>query len=182
MRPVKLIVGAKPIGFALTWAYPDGGGHGVFTIPTYEMTASGKDAAGKTVSYRFEVIRFGILCKAGNSPRVVGLADFQTHTIKAWLPNYSVHSARSVERGAWQVHGNFLIHDGPDHPKTDVYASIGCIEVCGSPRGFDTFNDCLIGLAAPSAKDRSAQLAEMGASRQLEITYLQAKRPPLTRP
>ena len=32
------------------------------------------------------------------------------------------------EDGAWQVHGNYLIHDGPDDPMTQVYVTAGCIE------------------------------------------------------
>jgi hypothetical protein len=51
------------------------------------------------------------------------LADYQTHTIKAWLPDYSVHSYPSPEDGAWQVYNNFVIHDGPDKPKQQLYAA-----------------------------------------------------------
>jgi len=100
--------------------------------------------------------------------------------IKAWLPNYTVHSAASLEAGAWQVYQNFLIHDGPDDPANEVYATIGCIEICGQPQGFDTFNNFLIGLSGPKAKDRAAQLAEIGAARNLTITYLKAPRPVAT--
>ena len=108
---------------------------------------------------------------------MVGLADAQTHVIKAWLPHYSVHSARSLEIGAWQVYGNFLIHDGPDDPHNEVYASIGCIEICGMPRGFDAFNDFLISLSGPKSTQRADQLAEIGNARNLSIGYLKAKRP-----
>ena len=181
MRPVKLTVGASPIGFAQTWAYPAGSQHEFFKIPTYELTASGIDAAGKKASRTFEVLRFGVQGKAGAPPRVVGLSEFQVHTIKAWLPDYRVHSARSQEQGAWQVYGNFLIHDGPDDPSIQVYATIGCIEICRGPRGFDQFNDFLIALSGPSAKDRAGELAEIGWARNITITYLTAPRPPLQR-
>lgn len=177
MRKIKLVVGNKPIGKSLTWAYPYGKKYGVFTIPTYALTVSGKDGTGKSISKEFEVLRFGIKCEKGGSPTVVGLADQQTHIIKAWLPNYSVHSASSVEKGAWQVHGNFLIHDGPDNPKKDIYASVGCIEICNGPAGFDTFNDLIISLSGTTKKGRDAQLAEIGQSKNMMITYMVATRP-----
>lgn len=118
MRNIKLNVGNKEIGKALTWAYPYGQSFGYFTIPTYELKVSGTDDTGMPKSQAFEVFRFGVKCDHGGSPHVVGLADFQTHVIKAWLPHYRVHSAVSLEQGAWQVYGNFLIHDGPDDPKS----------------------------------------------------------------
>lgn len=177
MRNIKLVVGNKPIGNSLTWAYPYGQKYGTFTIPTYALTVSGKDGTGKIVSKKFEVLRFGIKCEKGGSPTVVGLADQQTHIIKAWLPHYSVHSARSIERGAWQVYGNFLIHDGPDDPKKEVYASVGCIEICNGPRGFDEFNDLIISLSGTTKTERASQLAEIGQSKNMMITYMATTRP-----
>lgn len=182
MRTVKMVVGNVPIGMAKTWAYPDGNHLGIYRIPTYELTVSGKDAGGRNVQRAFEVLRFGLHFKAGfSSPKVVGLADKQTHVIKAWLPHYTVHSASSVEMGAWQVYDNFLIHDGPDDPKNEVYASIGCIEICNGPQGFDQFNDFLISLSGPTASSRASQLLEIGRSRSMSIQYLRATRPALTR-
>ena len=182
MRPVKMTVGSKEIGKAKTWAYPYGSAHGLFWIPTYELKVEGTNDAGKSEGRTFEVIRFGIHCPTRkSSPSVVGLAKDQRHVIKAWLPKYSVHSATSLEQGAWQVYGNFLIHDGPDDPTNEVYASIGCIEICDGPRGFDAFNDYLISLSGPRASDRSARLAEVGAAKNLSIEYLKAKRQPLVR-
>jgi len=108
---------------------------------------------------------------------VVGLADHQTHIIKAWLPNYRVHSARSQENRAWQVYGNFLIHDGPDNP-TELFATIGCVEVMGY-RGFVKFNDLIISLSGPKATSRDQQLIEIGRAARMSITYERASRPPL---
>jgi hypothetical protein len=182
MRQVKMYVGNKPIGKAQTWAYPDGDHLGNFTIPTYRLTVSGKDNANRKVERHFEVIRFGIQFKAAiGRLQVVGLAERQTHVIKAWLPFYRVHSANSTETGAWKVYDNFLIHDGPDDPKDPAsYASIGCIEICNGPRGFDKFNDLLIALSGPLTRTRAEQLLEIGRSRNMSITYLKAARPPLT--
>ena len=181
MRAIKLQVGAKPIGSALTWAYPDGGAE-TYRIPTYELIASGKDAKGAESKRSFEVIRFGVQQKGKRGKaRVVGLANHQVHTIKAWLPHYTVHSAASPEKGAWQVYDNFLIHDGPDDPHRQVYASIGCVEICGGPNGFVGFNDYLIGLSGAKAKDRANQLKEMGAARNIAIEYEKAARPTLQR-
>jgi hypothetical protein len=182
MRTVKMTVGKKEVGRARTWAYPAGQAHGLFWIPTYTLTVSGTDGGGKKVEREFEVLRFGIHCPTRKStPSVVGLAKEQTHVIKAWLPHYSVHSAPSLEQGAWQVYGNFLIHDGPDDTTNEVYATIGCVEICGAPKGFDVFNDFLIALSGPRSSDRKAQLAEIGRARNMSITYLKATRPPLER-
>jgi hypothetical protein len=104
MRAVKMTVGSKPVGKAKTWAYPDGQHLGVYSIPTYALTVQGTDGAGRTVQQVFEVLRFGIQFKKGwSAPQVVGLSDKQTHVIKAWIPDYTVHSASSSEMGAWQV-------------------------------------------------------------------------------
>lgn len=179
MRPVRLVVGASSNGSAITWAYPDGGAQR-YKIPTYELKAAGKDGAGIASEKTFEVFRFGVqqVGKTG-TPRVVGLAEHQKHTIKAWLPHYSVHSATSLEKGAWQVYGNFLIHDGPDDPHRQVYASIGCIELCGGPAGFDIFNDYLIALSGPTASGRDKQLLQIGNAKNITIEYIKASRPPL---
>lgn len=177
MRIIKLNVGNKVIGQAATWAYPGGAKLGHFTIPTYELTVSGINDHGKQEIKRFEVLRFGLKSENGGNPKVVGLADQQTHTIKAWLPHYTVHSARSKERGAWQVYDNFLIHDGPDDPKKEVYASVGCIEICNGPQGFDIFNDYIISLSGSLKGKRSDKLIDIGNSKKMIITYQKAIRP-----
>ena len=175
IQAIKLLVGSKVIGEALTWAYPAGKAHGIFWIPTYQLTVTGNNSTAT-----FEVIRFGIQCKTSkSSPVIVGLSQNQNHVIKAWLPNYSVHSAHSKEMGAWQVYDNFLIHDGPDDPKSEVYASIGGIEICNGPEGFDLFNDTLINMAKPKSSGRNDKLIEIANSKQLSIEYLAASRPPL---
>ncbi len=184
MRAVKMVVGNKPFGTAVTWAYPDGADDEFFEIPTYELTVSGTDGAGSAAERTFEVFRFGVQKEGSKGPRVVGLADEQTHTIKAWLPDYTVHSASSPEKGAWQVYDSFLIHDGPDDPKdrAGAYASIGCVEVCNGPEGFVAFNDYLIALSGPKAGlSRAQQLKAIGAARNLSITYRKATRPALVR-
>ena len=182
MRAITLEVGNTPIGTALTWAYPNGRAMGLFRIPTYSLDVLGKTDDGAVSKRRFEVFRFGVQGKSATQARVVGLADQQTHVIKAWLPHYTVHSARSVEKGAWQVYDDFLIHDGPDDPKTEVYASIGCVEVCNGPRGFDDFNNYLISLSGSNAPSRNAKLSEIGRSGKMKISYMKATRPPLTKP
>lgn len=182
MRKIKILVGNTPMGAALTWAYPNGRTYGLYRISTYKLTVSGIDDRGISQKKHFEVFRFGVHCKSPSSkPSVVGLADQQTHIIKQWIPTYSVHSSASIESGAWQVYGNFLIHDGPDDPKKEVYASIGCIEICNGPKGFDMFNDFIISLSGATSKDRSSKLLEIGRSRALSITYLKATRPPLVK-
>ena len=141
MRRIKLNVGGVPVGQAITWSYPYDDGN-LYKIPTYNMKIEGLDDKGGFQSKTYEVIRFGVNKKTPtSSPRIIGLAEKQTHTIKRWIKTYSVHSFPSSEDGAWQVYDNFLIHDGPDDPMKEYYATAGCIEICGGPNGFVKMND-----------------------------------------
>lgn len=181
IRRIDLLVGSAVLGRAVTWSYPDDDGN-LYEIPTYQLTVSGTLDNGLSRSKTFEVFRFGVQRKDASSPtRVVGLADQQTHVIKSWLPNYPVHSASSPEKGAWQVYDSFLIHDGPDDPLdiAQPYASIGCIEICNGPMGFVSFNDFILSLGGSTQPSRGKQLAEIGASKSMIITYTKAARPGL---
>ena len=177
MRQVKIVVGGTPVREQPTWAYPAGKTLGIFLTPVYHCWVEGTDAAGRAVREQFDVLRFGVQCKDGRTAEVVGLADFQTHVIRAWLPNYPVHIATSNEHGAWQVFGNFLIHDGPDNV-LELFATIGCIEIMG-PQGFAKFNDLVISLSGPKAISKLPQLHEIGSAGHMSITYRPATRPPL---
>lgn len=179
IRKITLTVGNKIIGHAQTWSYPENDGK-IYLIPTYELEVDGTGDDGKARKKSYEVFRFGVSRKTKTSaPAVVGLADYQTHKIKAWLPDYTVHSANSPEKGAWQVYASFLIHDGPDDPSKELYASIGCVEVCRGPQGFVTFNDFIIELSGSKKATRTEKLKEIGASGKMVITYLKAARPKL---
>ncbi|MDR0563777.1 MAG: hypothetical protein LBG78_02415 [Azoarcus sp.] len=177
MRTVDIWVSGMPIRESTTWAYPNGGHLGLFLVPVYQCTVTGVDDANRIVSERFDVLRFGVMCKDGRTASIVGLADRQTHVIKAWIGSYNVHSARSNENGAWQVYGNFLIHDGPDN-SSELFATVGCIEIMGT-QGFSRFNDLIIRLSGSKAKTRDAQLVEIGRAGTMRIKYDAAKRPPL---
>lgn len=177
MRRFEIFVGASPIGGQKTWAYLNGNKFGRFLVPVYEGIVLGSDGKGNRVQERFEVLRFGVQCEDGNTARVIGLADQQTHKIKAWIPTYSVHSASSNEDGAWQVFNNFLIHDGPDN-STEIFATIGCIEIMG-PSEFNRFNNLMISLVVPKNTYRDYQLAEIGSKGEIYITYTKAGHPPL---
>jgi len=179
MRNIRINVGSSSVGEQKTWGYPNGSPDKLFWVPVYPCTVTGTLDNGQSVSERFEVLRFGVHNPDGRSPRVVGLAEQQEHIIKAWLPNYSVHSARSQEDGAWQVYNNFLIHDGPDNP-FEIFATIGCVEIMG-PQGFIRFNDLIIALSglSGSSSSRSNQLDQIARSGKLSITYEKALRPPL---
>lgn len=177
MRSIKIRIGGVAIGEQKTWAYPAGQKLGLFRVPVYDCTVAGIDDTGKLRSEKFPVMRFGVQCKDGRSATVVGLAEQQTHTIKSWIPTYMVHSATSTENGAWQVYGNFLIHDGPDSP-LELFATIGCIEVMG-PRGFQRFNDLVVSLSGAAGPTRERQLSQIGSSGRMSITYERASRPTL---
>nr|MBP7512614.1 hypothetical protein [Bacteroidia bacterium] len=170
LRPITLIVGRNPIGKALTWSYPYDNGK-IYEIPTYQLTVSGSTPSGTKVIKNFEVIRFGVNGDSKGNLSMVGLADYQTYIIKKWISDYKVHSAPSKEDGAWQITGNYLIHDGPDKPMSEFYATAGCIEICGGPQGFVMFNSYLLNLSGALTKE---QLANSGL---LKIIYLQAARP-----
>jgi hypothetical protein len=181
MKRIKLSVGGAPVGKAVTWSYPYDDGN-LYVIPTYNMKIEGLDDKGKFQSKTYEVIRFGVNRKTlTSSPVIVGLAQKQTHTIKRWIKTYSVHSFPSSEDGAWQVYDNFLIHDGPDKPMKQYYATAGCIEICGGPNGFVTMNDFIISLSGSTAATRDAKLTQIGASGLMTISYDAATRPPLVK-
>jgi hypothetical protein len=177
MRNVRIWVGGTPVGEQKSWAYPNGQSLGLYMVPIYRCYVEGTDDVGKSVREWFNVLRFGVQSKDGKTAAVVGLAQPQTHIIKAYLPNYRVHSAQSLENGAWQVYGNFLIHDGPDNP-TEVFATIGCVEIMGH-QGFIKFNDLIISLSGPKATTRAQQLIEIGRAGRLSVRYDGALRPAL---
>lgn len=177
MRSINITIDSKPVGQQRTWAYPNGQSLGQYLIPIYQCSVAGVDDAGRPVSEQFDALRFGVQSKDGRTARVVGLANRQTHIVKRWLPTYQVHSARSLENGAWQVYDSFLIHDGPDSPH-ELFATIGCIEIMGH-RGFVRFNDLIISLAGSKAANRPEQLVEIGKGRKISIEYKAAARPAL---
>lgn len=186
IRPINLTVSGSPIvnAYAKTFSYHPAGkstDNNLYRIPLYRMTISGNDDNGNPVQHSVRVIRFGVYWSTKtNSSFVCGLADLQSYFIRRWLPDYSVHSARSNEKGAWHVFDNYLIHDGPDNPLRDVYATAGCIEICDGPFGFDSFNSLIIRLSgANKALSRAQQLHEIGQSGRMKITYERANRPAL---
>jgi len=180
LRKIALTVGSAPVGTAYTWSYPNSDRQ-VYVVPTYGLTVVGKDALGIEVRRVFEVLRFGIHRTIGNTtPRIVGIRHHCRYVIRRWIPTYKVHSFPSREDGAWQVHGNYLIHDGPDDPKTQLYATAGCIEICGGPAGFVAFNQFLVQLSGTTKSTLSLQLKEIGDSACVTITYLPATPPAVT--
>lgn len=179
MRHINLWVGSTPLRDQKTWAYPAGNREVYYLVPVYDLFVRGEDDLGERVEVRFDVLRFGVYCKDGSTAQVVGLAEFQVHDIQRWIPTYSVHSFPSTDDGAWQVYGDFLIHDGPDDG-SQVFATIGCIEIMGKG-GFVKFNETLIALAGAKGSSTSAKLAEIGSAKVMTITYEKAKRPALCR-
>lgn len=186
LRKIDIFISGEIMGKAIVWGYPRDDAREddigpLYEVPTYKMVIRGSDDKGKEMKREFEVIRFGVHQKTTkHKPSVVGLAKEQQHVIKAWLPDYSVHSAESEERGAWKVIDDFLIHDGPDNPqdKDDPYASIGCVEVCGE-RGFIVLNEYLVSLSGSTAVSQQQKLSEMGNSGTMTARYEGTVRPPL---
>ena len=181
LRRIHLTVAARTVGTAFTWSYPNSDG-AIYVIPTYELRVTGHDEYHRPVDRAFEVLRFGVHRTAARpEPHVVGISHHQSYVIHRWIPTYKVHSFPSREDGAWQVHGNYLIHDGPDDPKTQLYATAGCIEVCGGPNGFVAFNQFIVDLAGSQGKSFASQLREVGHSSCMTMDYLAAQPPPVLR-
>ncbi|MBO7445735.1 MAG: hypothetical protein J6T86_04930 [Bacteroidales bacterium] len=178
IKEVKIVVSSEVTGRAKTWSYPYDDDN-FYEIPTYKLLLIGMIGYQRII-HIYNVLRFGVTRKTATSPPYVcGLADKQRHIIKQWIPTYKVHSAASNEIGAWQVYGNFLIHDGPDNPLQECYATVGCIEIFGGPQGFDRFNDDIIIFSGIQGGTRSEQLVRIGKSGKLVIEYEKADRPPL---
>jgi hypothetical protein len=188
IRKIKLTVGNKPLRTdCVTHSHPYFD-RKPYRIPSYSLTVSGLDDQGKPKTRTFEVFRFGVKRTDPNTPgKIWGLARAQVHPIKKWMPNYGPHSpipgvptSEQPERGAWDVlNEKVLIHDGPDDPTRLglVYATIGCIEICGM-QGFSDFNEFIVSLSGSKKPTRAAKLAEIGASRQMTIQFLKAVPPP----
>lgn len=115
MRKVKIMIGGIPSGEQQTWAYPNGQPFGRYLVPIYKYFVEGVDA-GNVVKVPFDVLRFGVLCNDGKTASVVGLSDYQAHIIKAWIPTYCVHSANSMENGAWASLWEFFDPRWPRQP------------------------------------------------------------------
>ena len=185
LRRIEIKIWDAKVGTAVTWAYPADGDNDsapLYEIPTYKITVSGKTEDGRNVSRDFEAMRFGVYKKrALDTPHVVGITARRRKAIRGWYGKYTVHSADSPEKGAWIVHGNYLIHDGPDKPKdsTEPYASAGCVEICGGPFGFVTFNDFILSLSGSKKSTRQQQLNEIGWSGKMFVTYVNTPKPPL---
>lgn len=179
LREIRLIVGSKQINKGIVWAYPDFERE-LYIVPTYNMGVTGKYDDGTPCYKQFEVIRFGVNHVLNNDPYVVGLEDEQTYVMQGWM-KYKLHSTNVAENGAWIVKGSFLVHDGPDDPRSlakGVFGSEGCIEVCGW-RGFSRLNDLIISLSGAKGASREEKLKQIGSGRRMKITYKGTSRPPL---
>lgn len=178
IRKIDITVGHLPGEEAVMKSYPFYDLR-TYLMPLYTLTVAGTDEKGAIEQREFEVLRFGIKRDTAKSaPMVVGLANTQIHTIKAWLPSYNVHSATSLELGAWRVYDNFLIHDGPDYPQSEKFGSIGCVEICGTG-GFITFCDFIDSISGADGPDQTARLTAIAMSGRMSIKYQGAMRPPL---
>ncbi|HMA64254.1 MAG TPA: hypothetical protein VKO63_03605 [Chitinispirillaceae bacterium] len=199
LRKIRLEVENVPLDTIITCSYPIDNGK-LYEIPTYGLTMYGSNYLGENVIKRYLIYRFGVYHNDGSKKDgngkpglyVAGLYEEQTHVIKAWDRTYEVHSAESNENGAWVVFDSFKIHDGPDElPTTEwvykkicrgvrprLFASIGCLEVCGVGRGFSQFNSDIIELSG-STKSRAEALIEIGEKKLITIHYKAAEVPPL---
>ncbi len=173
IREVNITITDNIVGTGIVRSYPhpnpnppDNEEPEIYEVPLYEMIVTGTDANGVTKTYNYTIVRFGVQKNenTGIGPRVVGLADAQTHTLN-WVDYMG---------GSWQVYGNFLIHEGADDPTTSPWGSLGCVEVCGVD-GWENFNNNIKELAGSNNE------AEIANSGKLQATYEAAERPALVR-
>lgn len=67
----------------------------------------------------------------------------------------------------------------PTIPEPQLYATAGCVEICGGPSGFVAFNHFVVSLAGSAKTSFDLQLKEVGQSGCMSITYLPARLPPV---
>lgn len=113
----------------------------------------------------FEAVRFGVHKPYSSHPRMVGLAEAQTHHLTwDWVT--------TMQEDAWWVYDGFFIHRGPRDPMFG-FGSIGCVEICGIGE-WDRFNNTILNLTGLTS------FTEISNRQLLTAEYESATRPPLT--
>ena len=166
MRPVTVIVTSNILGNAKITSYPDKQNFAkLYRVPLYRVYVEGRDATNNFVQEDFEAIRFGVHKNYSSHPKIVGLADMQTHILSwDWIT--------TMEEYSWRVYDGFFIHDGPDNPMSGFYGSIGCVEICGANE-WSRFNDVIQDLSGANSPE------EVSTGGLLTADYEIATRPPL---
>ena len=168
MRKVKILVTNITQGTAYLCSYPDKQrSEGIkYKVPLYIVSVEGKNHNGSRVSEIFSAIRFGVKKSYHNKTvKVVGLSDSQTHTL-TW------DNITTMTGNAWRVYDGFFIHEGPYSPTTQLYGSIGCVEICGVDE-WDRFNKLIVNLSGARNEE------EVSSKRLLTVEYEGAGKPPL---
>lgn len=181
VRSINVTVTSRTQGKSYVKSYKHDDGK-VYEVPLYVVSVRGTDDQGQPVSREFRAIRFAVKRDSlSDAASTVGLAESQQYVVPQWLPDYVLHSTQTAEVGAWQVSGNYLIHDGPDDPldATNLYGGYGCIEIADGPLGFDKFNDFILSISGATNTTRKEKLLAVGASGKLRIVYEEAARPPV---
>ena len=169
-RKVVVRVTKEIIGAGTLRPYPDKQEGVLYEVPLYRVVVAGTDAKKNAITRDFKAYRFGIQLDAQRqvtSPRVVGLADAQSHVL-----NWSYIT--TVKEMAWRVYAGFFIHRGPDDPATSTYGSIGCIEISGKGQ-WDLFNKTIIEFAGASSAE------QVSTAKTIRADYDAAPRPALKR-
>ena len=167
MRNVTITVTNIQTGTAHLTSYPHRPSGILYSVPLYRVTVSGTDNAGKAITENFSAIRFGVYRSETVSAHMVGLSDYQTHTL-TW------GNITTMSGNAWRVYAGFFIHQGPANPLGGTFGSIGCIEITG-PGKWAEFNQLILRLADCTSE------AEVSTNRLLSATYLAATKPALTK-
>jgi hypothetical protein len=165
MSEVTITVTNFQTGTAYLTSYPYRPNRVKYRVPLYQVTVSGNDKSGNSVSTDFDAIRFGVKRTQTSAASVVGLADRQEYTL-SWS------FITTMNEMAWRVYGGFFVHRGPDNPITQNFGSIGCIEITGSGKWAE-FNALIVELAGCKSE---SDVSNKGLAK---ILYHAATRPPL---
>ncbi len=167
MRNVTVIVTDFKLGRAHITSYPYRPNRPriLYSVPLYRVTIKGRNNVNNLVTKDFEAIRFGVYRTKTEGPKIVGLADYQTHILK-------LDYITTMNDDAWRVYDGFFIHQGPNNPTSGSYGSIGCIEICGFGE-WDLFNDTIKNLTGLNS------LTQISNNKLVTVEYERAERPSL---
>lgn len=171
IRPVIVLITGQTNGTAIV--VPGKKILEYYRVPLYEVYVNGMDSNKRPALASFLAIRFGVMRYGDGHTGVVGLSQTQKYVVKNYFPDKYYRPNGRMEAGAWQVSGNYLIHDGPDD-NSQTMSAFGCIELYG-PGAFGEFNRTLLALSGASSE------IELAQSGKLTVMYAAAEIPPLTR-
>jgi hypothetical protein len=141
----------------------------LYEVPLYKVILSGTleiEDIKLNISSDFKAYRFGVHMEDENdNPKMVGFQEAQSYYLN-W--DYIT----TMKGFAWRVTEGWFLHKGPDDPLTQIYGSIGCIEICGKGE-WNRFNDYVKWFTGSNDEN------EISKNKLLRINYEKAIKPNL---